>query len=34
MDRLDGGREALSYIRGLNSITPPTTAFDAAFSTE
>jgi sugar phosphate isomerase/epimerase len=34
MDRLDGAKEALAYIRRLNSITPPTTAFDAAFSTE
>ncbi|NUT43309.1 MAG: sugar phosphate isomerase/epimerase, partial [Thermoactinospora sp.] len=33
MDRLDGAREALGYIRTLNAITPPATAFDAAFST-
>ena len=33
MDRLDGAPEALAYIRDLNAITPPTTAFDAAFST-
>ncbi|WP_344488560.1 sugar phosphate isomerase/epimerase family protein [Nonomuraea monospora] len=34
MDRLDGAKEALGYIRRLNSITPPATSFDAAFSTE
>lgn len=34
MDRLDGAPEALAYIRRLNAITPPTAAFDAAFSTD
>jgi sugar phosphate isomerase/epimerase len=34
MDRLDGAPEALAYIRRLNAITPPTAAFDAAFSSE
>jgi sugar phosphate isomerase/epimerase len=34
MDRLDGAPEALSYIRRLNAITPPTAAFDAAFSSD
>ncbi len=33
MDRLAGAPEALSFIRELNAITPPTAAFDAAFST-
>ena len=32
MDRLDGAPEALDFIRSLNAITPPTAAFDAAFS--
>jgi sugar phosphate isomerase/epimerase len=34
MDRLDGAPEALDYIRRMNAITPPTAAFDAAFSSE
>ena len=34
MDRLDGAREALSYIRTLNAIKPPAVAFDAAFSSD
>ncbi|MER7503952.1 sugar phosphate isomerase/epimerase family protein [Nonomuraea pusilla] len=34
MDRLDGAPEALTLIRRLNAITPPTAAFDAAFSSE
>ncbi|WP_375433177.1 sugar phosphate isomerase/epimerase family protein [uncultured Friedmanniella sp.] len=33
MDRLAGAPEALAFIRGLNGITPPTAAFDAAFAT-
>ncbi|WP_152362816.1 sugar phosphate isomerase/epimerase family protein [Microlunatus speluncae] len=32
MDRLAGAPEALTFIRGLNAITPPTAAFDAAFT--
>ncbi|MBO3749171.1 sugar phosphate isomerase/epimerase [Streptosporangiaceae bacterium NEAU-GS5] len=32
MDRLHGAPEALAFIRGLNAITPPAAAFDAAFS--
>jgi sugar phosphate isomerase/epimerase len=34
MDRLDGAPEALGVIRKLNAITPPSSAFDAAFSSE
>ncbi|MEU9884731.1 sugar phosphate isomerase/epimerase family protein [Sphaerisporangium sp. NPDC051011] len=34
MDRLDGAPEALSFVKGLNKITPPAAAFDAAFSSE
>ncbi|WP_433497774.1 sugar phosphate isomerase/epimerase family protein [Sphaerimonospora sp. CA-214678] len=34
MDRLAGAPEALAYISTLNSITPPDSAFDAAFSSE
>uniref|UniRef100_UPI003F795D19 sugar phosphate isomerase/epimerase family protein n=1 Tax=Streptosporangium sp. LJ11 TaxID=3436927 RepID=UPI003F795D19 len=34
MDRLDGAPDALAVIRKLNAITPPTTAFDAAFSSD
>jgi sugar phosphate isomerase/epimerase len=34
MDRLDGAPEALAYIRKLNAITPPTSSFDAAFSSD
>ena len=34
MDRLTGAPSALSFIRELNAITPPTAAFDAAFSAE
>ncbi|MFI6597708.1 sugar phosphate isomerase/epimerase family protein [Nonomuraea sp. NPDC050536] len=34
MDRLDGAPDALALIRRLNAITPPTDAFDAAFSAE
>ena len=34
MDRLDGAPEALGIIRKLNAITPPSSAFDAAFSSE
>ncbi|MER5645536.1 sugar phosphate isomerase/epimerase family protein [Streptosporangium sp. NPDC002524] len=34
MDRLDGAPDALAVIRKLNAITPPTAAFDAAFSSE
>ena len=34
MDRLDGAPEALDFIRGLNGITPPSAAFDAAFATQ
>ncbi|MEU5881868.1 sugar phosphate isomerase/epimerase family protein [Spirillospora sp. NPDC047279] len=34
MDRLQGAPEALEYVRALNSITPPTTSFDAAFGGE
>lgn len=32
MDRLAGAPEALAFIRGLNSLTPPSAAFDTAFS--
>jgi len=32
MDRLVGGPEALAFVRGLATITPPEAAFDAAFS--
>ncbi|MGD7787954.1 sugar phosphate isomerase/epimerase family protein [Propionibacteriaceae bacterium Y1700] len=32
MDRLAGAPEALDFVRGLNGITPPTAAFDAAFA--
>ncbi|MGK5551388.1 sugar phosphate isomerase/epimerase family protein [Actinomadura kijaniata] len=31
MDRLQGAPQALEYVRGLNAITPPEGAFDAAF---
>ncbi|WP_433598174.1 sugar phosphate isomerase/epimerase family protein [Nocardia sp. CA-135953] len=31
MDRLAGAPEALAFVRGYNAITPPATAFDAAF---
>ncbi|MFF3442095.1 sugar phosphate isomerase/epimerase, partial [Streptosporangium sp. NPDC002721] len=34
MDRLDGAPDALAVIRKLNAITPPTAAFDAAFSSD
>ncbi|MFB8275419.1 sugar phosphate isomerase/epimerase family protein [Nocardia colli] len=34
MDRLAGAPEALTFIRGLNAITPPAASFDAAFSTD
>ncbi|WP_329082829.1 MULTISPECIES: sugar phosphate isomerase/epimerase family protein [unclassified Streptosporangium] len=34
MDRLDGAPDALAVIRKLNAITPPSTAFDAAFSSD
>ncbi|MBB5137201.1 hypothetical protein HNP84_006953 [Thermocatellispora tengchongensis] len=34
MDRLAGAPDALALIRTLNAITPPTAAFDAAFSAE
>ncbi|MGX1770808.1 sugar phosphate isomerase/epimerase family protein [Nocardia brasiliensis] len=34
MDRLAGAPEALAFIRGYNAVTPPTAAFDAAFSHE
>ena len=34
MDRLDGAPEALEFIRKLNAITAPATAFDAAFATK
>uniref|UniRef100_UPI003F798C1D sugar phosphate isomerase/epimerase family protein n=1 Tax=Streptosporangium sp. H16 TaxID=3444184 RepID=UPI003F798C1D len=34
MDRLDGAPDALAIIRKLNAITPPATAFDAAFSSD
>lgn len=34
MDRLDGAPDALAYIRRLNSITPPASSFDAAFSSD
>ena len=32
MDRLNGGPEALEFIRKLCAIEPPTASFDAAFS--
>ncbi|MFE7393409.1 sugar phosphate isomerase/epimerase family protein [Streptomyces sp. NPDC057582] len=34
MDRLHGAPDALALIRAYNAITPPSSAFDAAFSTE
>ncbi|MGW4641530.1 sugar phosphate isomerase/epimerase, partial [Sphaerisporangium sp. NPDC004334] len=34
MDRLAGAPEALAYVKALNAITPPTAAFDAAFSSD
>ncbi|MGD7706910.1 sugar phosphate isomerase/epimerase family protein [Microlunatus sp. Y2014] len=34
MDRLHGAPEALGYIRDMNALTPPSAAFDAAFSTK
>ena len=33
MDRLAGAPEALAFVRGMNAITAPEAAFDAAFST-
>ncbi|WP_069166019.1 sugar phosphate isomerase/epimerase family protein [Nocardia altamirensis] len=34
MDRLAGAPEALAFVRARNALTPPATAFDAAFNTD